>query len=298
MSENLLHQLMSDYAEREGAQLRKELNTGSANVPTSGLDKKIRRGLFKLKYRVHVRAAVAVAACLALALLLPPILQQQTRPDALVPPIAAPAPAAAEGALPVEAFGSELARIEGDAEAQIAFDAASDGLLPQDFMPDAQNEYALPFVVDFDDIAIEWYGYLDPELVGGRGAIEPPPNVELSFELPEGFELVDAFSWHDGTGSSYLFSLGLNRTIGLNIDYHRGFWFNFDGYIAEGDPSLLSRMNRTQLNGHTIYYDREPERSQPAVVLFTAGDHFYQLSGCAYTSVEDLLLLAEAIIRG
>ena len=289
-NEELFCRLARAYAEKEGAKLRQELSAENAASPTPGLDKKLRRGLFRLQYKVHLRVVGTVAACLALALLLPPILQQP-EPGAFAPQPQMAAPVPAAGALPEEAeiFG-DFARIDGELDAHIApagdagvaFEMYSDQL-PEPPLPSPRGEDIVPFAAaGFEEtLEVEW----------NASEADLPP---LSFELPEGFGLTDAFRWFDGTGSSYIFSFGRDQTIGLNIDYQGGIGLGFDSSFAE-DNSLFNRM---QLHGHTIYYDHLPERSRAALVIFTKGDEFYHISGCPYTTLEDLLLLAEAIIAG
>jgi len=299
-NEELLYQLARGYAEREGAQLRKELKV--ENAPTPGLDKKLRRGLFRLKYKIHVRVAGMAAACLALALLLPLILQQ-TGPGVLAPTpqIAAPAPAAGEFA-ETEEFGA-LAAARGGAladdyigiaptnEPLVGFDAQIGDQLPPELTlppPVGYGEYVTPFAVT---------GGLDGEL-GGEGVgwaegysglfLEPAPP--LNFELPEGFYLDFSMYGHEEFLPSYTLLHGQNGVISFGV----GHLENLDAeHLSIFEDGTLAQM---QLGSHVVHYTFTMERLP--LVLFAKEGMFYQISGCPNTTLEDILVLIEAIIAG
>ena len=287
-NEELLHRLMSDYTEQEGARLRKELSSQGTLAPTPGLDKKVRRGLFRLKYRVHVRAAVAVAACLAVALLLPTILQQPG-PGTLAPQpqMVAPAPAApAAGVLPeAEVDFDDLIRARIEPEAFIFYDTDSYVVFGErpDYLP-PENEYITPFAAAGfgGELECPIYGYDFVPEVGGYGFVEMP---SLSFELPEGFYRVEGFL-HNGL---YVYRFAHR--------YYQHTYANFyvQPLLSQYDtPVITSEARPIELGGQTVYYYLSDWHG---ISIFFERDSIYHelISGFGW---ETTLLLVEAILAG
>ncbi|MCL2857499.1 MAG: hypothetical protein FWE19_07290 [Oscillospiraceae bacterium] len=286
--EELLSRLVRDYAEMEGALLRQELAAESA--PTPGLDKKVRKGLFKLKYKVCFRVAGTVAACLALALLLPPILQQPG-PGTIVPApqMSAPAaPAPASGAMPeveAEFFAGGLARIDGSFDEYVVFSdepsAAiewhTEQLPPEPVLPFPQGGYIAPFaaggLVDEAGIDIE----IPPWV------IRPLDPAMLSFELPEGFYLT---SYSLESYEFYVIDHDQYRQIFLTVLPND----ELERFIENED------IGQMQLGGYAVYYLYFPNVS--SFVALEKNNNLYLLNGSQYSTLEALLLLADAIIAG
>ena len=289
--EELLCRLARDYAEREGARLRAEL-AAEAPSPTPGLDKKVRGGLFKLKYAVYFRGAWAIAACLALVLLLPHVLRGlEPGVFAPAPQMAAPAPAA--GALPEAeaAFDGDFAaaRIEGEFGMYVAPDVEPYGIF------DAHTNRTEPAMPPYQ------YGYVAPEVAGGQiiWGYDYPVGfglpATLGFELPEGFYLVDTYigtTTDEGNPFSvYYFEHGGGyrwEIILLVSPNGRISWDHFD----------LS--NNIQLGGYTIFYSDSfiSDTGGYMSMALEKNDTLYIIIGDYGISISNLLPLAEAIIAG
>lgn len=118
-----LYKQMADiYVEREGASLRDEIAESS---PTPSLDRKVRGKIFRAKYRLHVRAAIALAACVVLAVALPITSLWQSQPIPPAPAIHLPTADILDDGIGVEGFGEGVglpivSAFEGDFEGGIA----------------------------------------------------------------------------------------------------------------------------------------------------------------------------------
>jgi len=197
--------------------------------------------------------------------------------------MAAPAPA---GEAQPEAFGGGLARVDGELDANIApeFYAAFEDMPSEPTYDGYALPYAAGFAVDIDDSA--YWDAPNQYGIDGPGLVEPLP---LNFELPEGFVLTSASG---GIGGNYYsLSHGEGRTISLLIDHVSDQIELVEREFIEGD-----RFNQMQLGGQTIHY--QPDYTQAALIVFIRDDLFYYVSGCSDTTLEDLLLLAQAIISG
>ena len=275
--EELLCRLARDYAENEGARLHEELNAIKAPPPSPGLDKRVRRGIFRLKYKVHMRVAGTLAACLALALVLPLMLQQQAMPGALAPQPqmaapAAPAPAAEEFSEEmVVAFDGDFAaaRIYGEFDAETA--------------PAPRPPMAGGGMEEFGDR----YQLSEGTPLPPEGWADSPalPEVELRMLIPLGFALPEGFYQESSTArggrSSHFLRSQNDDIIMLMVIQDVYAPYEFIGYTP------------MQLGDYTIYYRYDVYQN---AVAFQVGSTVYSLSGAA--PMEDFILLSEAIIAG
>jgi len=272
--EKFLGQIATLYAEREGVTLRAELEQiGGSSTPTPGLDKKLRGRLFRMKYKVYARAGGLIAACLALALLLPLVLWQ---PHAGVPAPASPTAAAPDMAA---AFAlPEMLEEEDTADeygAQMALERRAGGLLCDD--PVVGGGEAL------------WGDYETPYMAG-EANIAFDQAVEaafLSFALPEGFDLVDAYA-HIGQGSIYYIHYAGDQLIVLTVQYGR----HFETYLEVDD--VADHWDTMELGEHTVHYYRGESYT---IVNFEKDGALYDLMSME-VELETLILLSQAILGG
>ena len=290
--DEMLCRLARAYAEQEGAALRRELSPEGAQPPTPGLDKKVRAGLFRLKYRVRFRvvgtAVGTLAACLALVLLLPPVLRQPG-PGSIAPQPQMAAPAApAAGALPeAEVFGG-LARAEGELDMNIApsaelhwgFDVHTDRTepvvlpdLPENAeltVPHALPGCAVPFAAADGRIEFEYDYPMGLEL------FTPP-----AFLLPEGFYRIDGF-----------FEVGFYVYRFAHQDYqHQYARLLILPAYPHYDLSRQVEWLLMELGGQTVHYW---PYGYEIVIFFERNSLYHEIS--SGFDWETTLLLAEAVI--
>jgi len=277
--EKLFAQIAGIHAEVEGEALRGELEAESTLPSAAGLDKKLRGSLFRLKYKVHIRTAGLIAACLALALLLPGILQRQV----MIAPTPAPQMPQMDMAMPaapVPAAGDIWVNEEFEIMAEASLWDEHDDLGRRHELGqseafgffDEDDAYHWPALEQQNGLAL----YLEVEPVGG--------SIPLDFVLPDGFYIISIDDVH--IESVYHFEKN-QEIIQLRMAYVEA--------LAAYDltpEDFFESLNAMELGGHTIYYFAI---GPYALITFEKDDIFYKLHG---VSMENLIILAEAIIVG
>ena len=283
--EKLLRKMALLYAENEGDALREEARGAeSGTLSTARLDKKLRGAIFRLKYRVHIRAAAGiVAACLALAVILPQVMHPMTGGGGVATAPPSPAPAA-------------MPYANGAAYADEDFAAVSE------FLPDAGGQWG-----EFEDGLL---GGFEGDLIAPTADMlaERWESFELSgeiipltFPLPEGFEYIESGLSPDSATPTlthdivHRLSYGQTQTVTLLMshfidpDYSVYFnlhWDVFNHYNAD----LFSITHRQDT---AIFYRSDAENG--AIVLFYLNGIIYDIRGDTGTAT--LLRLAEAILE-
>jgi len=279
--ERLFYQIAGIHVEVEGEALRGELETESTPAPIPGLDKRLRGSLFRLKYKVHIRAAGLIAACLALALLLPGVLQRQGMGPMATAPVPVPEPQMdmAMPAAPAPAAGDIRVNEESEimSEAPIwqernVFDPRPESVWLEDgAFPGDYDAPALPYWLEQNHNLIP-----RPEPIGER--------IPLNFTPPDGFNVFSSGQINYET----IYNFEKNReTVGLHMAYVEvltTLGLTPEDYIFEWWATM-------ELGGHTVYYLASATRF--GTIRFVKDDILYSLHGA---SMENLIILAEAII--
>ena len=337
--EKLYVEMAAIYVEREGIALRAELakmalsadaeKAQSAPPPRlgGGLDKKLRKGLFLLKYRVHIPRIVggglAAAACLAMAVLLPQIFSQPQVGGEALQLAADSAPAEAAPFAAQSRMGGELAEsfdFEGDAGAApiaimeenlFGLDGENDSFSPSLGGGGDSVEYPLPH----DEVSPIWEpesfaagpdnageqplaGGALPDLRDGRAlpgeaaAIDPHRAEPVGEIRPINFALPDGFYQVEGfhQNGSYVFRFAHQDFEHTYINLHIR-------PIAAGYSVDWPRDDAfsATLGGVTVDYWID-QRGYGLLFYFVANDVFYQIDS-GFDS-DTTLVFAQAVIQG
>ena len=266
--DKFLSQIAALHAEHEGAALRTELEQiKSADTPS--LDKKVRGQIFRIKYKVHIRTASVIAACLVLALMLPQVLWQMQPGRVATAP--APAPAA-PAAMPEAAMAMPDAVMDWDddlAEPRAGGAGEPFGVYSGEAAPAAQEEEQAVGEVAYDVTDVgEWHA--SPFL----------------FNLPDGFHLLSSMRRGLAEGAwfiTYELIYGHDDQM-ITLTLQQG-----QALQAADDYSL----NAMQVNGHTVYYQQSITHG--VSIHFEKDYVFYRLHSWD-AELETLIILSQAIL--
>ena len=308
--EKLLLQMAYLYAESEGADLHEELKyTKNHSVLTPGLEKKMRKELFRTKYKVHMRVGSLVAACLALALLLPLILWQphrgmfapspQAQADYFAP--AGIAPTADDAAFRQNWIEAEEEMHDG-LDMRVNFEMDEEDAAPQ-----AAGGLIGPFGALDDDIAVEeiteGYGaHILDSIIGffsEEESVNPPLDlpspwsgpdrntmIPIDFPLPDGFYTVDTTHYQD---QSIFYITNEDSRISLIVRY------------TQNPPEIYEGFRAMELGGHTVYYythGNEPYSFTVITFVITLDRDYSILYILVSPSLESSIILSQAILGG
>ena len=266
--DKFLSQIAALHAEHEGAALRTELEQIKA-ADTPSLDKKVRGQIFRIKYKVHIRTASIIAACLVLVLMLPQVLWQM-QPSRGIATAPAPAPAA-PAAMPEAAMAMPDAAMDWDddlAEPRVGGAGEPFGVYSGEAAPAAQEEEPTVGEVAYDvtDV-VEWYA--SPFL----------------FNLPDGFHLLSSPRRGLAEGDlfiTYELMYGQDQMITLILQHGQA--------LRTADDYSLNAM---QVNGHTVHYQQSVAHG--VSIHFEKDSAFYRLHSWD-AELETLITLSQAIL--
>ena len=328
-AEKLYAQMAAIYVEREGAALHAELarmegaplpadteKSQSAPPPQlgGGLDKKLRKGLFLLKYRVHIPRIVggglAAAACLALAVLLPQVFSPPQMGSEALQLAADSAPVEAAPFAAQYRMGEELAEsfdLEGHAG------AAPMAIMEEDFFGWDETESGVfdpqlggggnwaegdasgfaPFMGEIDDNQMTGEALPDPvdgRAFGGEFPAIDPNWAESAGEIrpihftpPDGFYQVKGF-YEDGF---YVYRFAHERALHSYVNL----------IIRSPDDTIpvWAFEGPVDLGGQDVYYWIDP-RGYGVSVTFEKNSLYYRVE--SGFGLETTLAFAETVIRG